>query len=108
MQEIKQGMLAQHHRWIFENHRWELVETIKKFVLQEAEFQTVASETIRGVPSSEIQDVIGARRHSLGMLRNRKFRNIAPVKYAKDITEFGVVTNSKICQFKKDGILRNA
>ena len=101
-------MLAQYHRWIFENHRWESVETLKEFVLQEAEFQTVASETIRGVPSSEIQDVIGARRHSLGMLRNRKFRNIAPAKCAKDITEFGVVTNSKICQFKKDGILRNA
>ena len=45
-------MLAQYHRWIFENHRWESVETLKKFMLQEAEFQTVASETIRGVTSS--------------------------------------------------------
>ena len=44
----------------------------------------------------------------MGMLRNRKFRNIAPAKCAKDITESGIVTNSKICQFKKDGILRNA
>ena len=35
-------MLAQYHRWIFENHRWESVETLKEF----------ASETIRGVTSS--------------------------------------------------------
>ena len=38
-------MLAQYHRWIFENQRWESVETLKEFVSQEAEFQTVASET---------------------------------------------------------------
>ena len=44
----------------------------------------------------------------MGMLRNQKFRNIALAKCAKDITEFVVVTNSKICQFKKGGILRNA
>ena len=109
--KLNEGMLAQYNGWIFKNHRWESVEALKEVVLQEAELQTVASETIRGVTSSNrniIQDVIGARRQSLGMLRNRKFRNIAPAKCAKDITEFGVVTNSKICQFKKDGILRNA
>ena len=41
--KLNEGMLAQYHRWIFENHRWESVETLKEFVLQEAEFQTVAS-----------------------------------------------------------------
>ena len=50
--KLNEGMLAQYHRWIFENHRWESVETLKEFVLQEAEFQTAASETIRGVTSS--------------------------------------------------------
>ena len=52
MQEIKRRELAQYHRWIFENRRWESVETLKEFVLQEAEFQTVASETFRGVTSA--------------------------------------------------------
>ena len=50
--KLNDGMLAQYHLWIFENHRWESVETLKEFVLQEAEFQTVAWETIRGVTSS--------------------------------------------------------
>ena len=44
----------------------------------------------------------------MGMLRNQKFRNIVLAKCAKDSTEFAVVTNSKICQFKKYGIMRNA
>ena len=50
--KFNEGVLTQYHRWIFENHRWESVETLKEFVLQEAEFQTVALETIRGVTSS--------------------------------------------------------
>ena len=106
--KLNEGMLAQYYRWIFENHRWESVENLKEFVLQEAEFQTVASETIQGVTSSNRNVDSRRRRHSLGMLRNRKFRNIAPAKCAKNITKFGVVTNSNICHFKKDGILRNA
>ena len=40
--KLNEGMLAQYHRWILENHRWESVETLKKFVLQKVEFQTVA------------------------------------------------------------------
>ncbi|XP_078364043.1 uncharacterized protein LOC144648318 [Oculina patagonica] len=42
-------MLAQYHRWIYENGRWQSVETLREFIIQEAEFQTVASETIRGL-----------------------------------------------------------
>ena len=38
--KLNEGMLAQYHSWIFENHRWESVETLREFVLQEAEFQT--------------------------------------------------------------------
>ena len=36
--KLNEGMLAQYHRWICENHRWESVETLKEFVLQEAKF----------------------------------------------------------------------
>ena len=59
--KLNEAMLVQYHRWIFENHRWESVETLKEFVLQEAEFQTVASETIRGVTSSNRN--VGSRRN---------------------------------------------
>ena len=46
---LNEVMLTQYNRWHFENNHWELVETLKEFLLREAEFQTVASETIRGV-----------------------------------------------------------
>ena len=47
--KLNESTLGQYQRWVFENGRWELVETLKQFVIQEAEFQTVASETIRGI-----------------------------------------------------------
>ena len=47
--KLTEGMLAQYHRWIYENGRWQSVETLREFIIQESEFQTVASETIRGL-----------------------------------------------------------
>ena len=48
VQKVERGMIAQYHRWIYDNHSWKSVETLKEFVLQEAESQRVAAETIRG------------------------------------------------------------
>ena len=42
-------LLVQYHRCIYENGRWQSVETLREFIIQEAEFQTVASETIQGL-----------------------------------------------------------
>ena len=47
--KLTETMLAHYHRWIHENGRWQSVETLREFVIQEAEFQTVASETIHGL-----------------------------------------------------------
>jgi len=44
--KLNESTLAQYQWWVFENYHWESVETLKEFVVQEAEFQTVASETI--------------------------------------------------------------
>ena len=41
-------MLAHYHRWIRDG-RWQSGETLREFIIQEAEFQTVASETIHGL-----------------------------------------------------------
>lgn len=41
-------MIAQYHRWIYDDHSWKSVDTLKEFVLLEAESQRVAAETIRG------------------------------------------------------------
>ena len=53
--KLTEAMLAHYHRWIHENGRWQSVETLREFIIQEAEFQTGASETSQGYkPSSEM------------------------------------------------------
>ena len=47
--KLNETMLANYHRWIYEQRRPECMESLREWVIQEAEFQTVASETIRGL-----------------------------------------------------------
>ena len=35
--------------WIFENNHLESVELLRDWILQEAEFQTIEAETIKGI-----------------------------------------------------------
>ena len=42
-------MLAQYHRWVFETGATESVAAFRKWVIQEAEFQTIAAETMHGL-----------------------------------------------------------
>ena len=42
-------MLAKYHRWVFETNTAESVVALRKWVLQEAEFQIIASETVHGL-----------------------------------------------------------
>ena len=44
--KLPETMLTQYHRWIFENQKDESVMTLRTWVLQEAEFRTIASETV--------------------------------------------------------------
>ena len=46
-------MLANYHRWIFENNHLESVETLRHWIVQEAEFQTIATETIKGITANQ-------------------------------------------------------
>ena len=50
-------MLASYHRLVFENNISESVITIKTWLVQESEFQTIANETIHGFtcPSADTQ-----------------------------------------------------
>jgi len=41
--KLTEAMLAHYHRWIHENGRWQSVETLREFIIQEAEFQTTFS-----------------------------------------------------------------
>ena len=47
--KLPQAMLARYHRWIFENSKVESVIALRTWILQEAEFQTIASETVHGL-----------------------------------------------------------
>ena len=42
-------MLASYHRWVFENHKVECVEVLREWVIQEADFQCRALETVQGL-----------------------------------------------------------
>ena len=50
--KLPQAMLARYHRWIFENSKEESVIELRTWILQEAEFQTIASETVHGLMGS--------------------------------------------------------
>ena len=47
--KLSESMLAQYHRWVFENNITESVASLRKWVIQEAEFQIIASETMHGL-----------------------------------------------------------
>ena len=47
--KLPEAMLARCHRWIYENNKPESVVVLRQWVLQEAEFQTIASETVHGL-----------------------------------------------------------
>jgi len=42
-------MLTNYHRWVFENHKEESVELLREWIIQEAEFQARALETVQGL-----------------------------------------------------------
>ena len=47
--KLPQSLLARYHRWLFENNVPESVVALQTWVLQESQFQTIASETINGL-----------------------------------------------------------
>ena len=66
-----------------QNHRLESVETVKELLLQEAEFQTVASETIRGVTSSNRNVDSRRNRSEKAFFRNTQESEIQKYRHCK-------------------------
>ena len=64
--KLPETLLARYHRWVYENVQSESVLTLRTWVIQESEFQTVATETVHGltgqVSDQESQPVL--RRHN--------------------------------------------
>ena len=51
--KLSESMLARYHRWVFENNVTESVIALRQWVVQEAEFQTIASETMYGLAGKD-------------------------------------------------------
>ena len=47
--KLPESLLARYHRWVFENSATGSVLTLRTWVIQESEFQTVATETVHGL-----------------------------------------------------------
>ena len=50
--KLPEVMLASYHRRILENNHLESVETLRDWIVQEAQFQTIAAETIKGITTN--------------------------------------------------------
>ncbi|XP_046584141.1 uncharacterized protein LOC124291243 [Haliotis rubra] len=48
LKKLTESMVIQYQRWIFETQRQESVEVLREWILQESEFQVIASEVING------------------------------------------------------------
>ena len=46
LRKLSERMVTQYHRWTFEHKKDENVETFRKFIIQEAQFQMAPSETV--------------------------------------------------------------
>ena len=49
--KIPEAMLARYHRWVFEYGKEESVLALREWIIQESEFQTIATETVRSLSS---------------------------------------------------------
>ena len=47
--KIPEAMLARYHRWVFEYKKEESALSLHEWILQESEFQTIATEAVRGL-----------------------------------------------------------
>ena len=82
--KMPEPMLAQYNRWIFETSKIESVETVRTWIVQESDFQTIASETVQG-------------------LTQRKDNDIGSKKGKKDVTKtfFGNKQEVEITEIRK-------
>ena len=53
--KLPEMMLASYRRWIFENNRLESVETLREWIVQEAEFHAIVAEAIKGIQNQKIK-----------------------------------------------------
>ena len=74
LHKLTEKMVAQYHRLIFEHKKDENVETLRSFIIQEAEFQIAASETVDGLLLKKENCKKNAVTHALELKNKKKNR----------------------------------
>ena len=74
LHKLTEKMVAQYHRLIFEHKKDENVETLRSFIIQEAESQIAASETVDGLRLKKENCKKNAVTHALELKNKKKNR----------------------------------
>ena len=78
-------MLARYHRWIFENSKQESVLTLRTWVIIEADFQTIAAETVHGL-SGNVVNKATAQTGARNKYQRTFFGDTKGNRYVKKLT----------------------
>jgi len=62
LKKLDETLIASYQRWLHEQLKFENVESLRQFILQEAEFRTIATETIRGLSNAKLNPSQSQRR----------------------------------------------
>ena len=110
--KIPEAMLARYHRWVFECNKEESVLSLREWILQESEFQTIATEAVRGC-QERLQNHHIAQHLDRGTSEHFSVKQIMFVfrkchaSIVERIMAYGTVQNSIEEKWQMDGISLN-
>ena len=54
---MHEPMLTRYHRWVSQTEKVDSVEILRVWIIQEAEFHTIASETVQGLTNGKWNEI---------------------------------------------------
>ena len=90
--KMTQSLLTHYHRWIYENHRVESVVTLREWVIQEAEFQTIANEVVHGLSGKHTE--------------TKKYHDKSRTYFGNDRSSSSRQNVCKVCSNQHGGVWR--
>ena len=107
--KIPEAMLAKYNRWVFEYGKEESVIALREWIIQESEFQTMATEAVRGLsgksakPPSRPTPRHGNQGHFSAKQSLVKTQKRCHASTVVRITGYGPVLTSKEEKWQIDG-----
>ena len=56
LKKLTEPMITNYKRWVFENHKEESVRVLREWILREAEYATIANETLKGFGKQPVRE----------------------------------------------------